>query len=394
MIRRLVLIAGVGIAADATSSKMDFLPLANVRTDPIINPGCLSDHVHTFYGAAASLRPETTYDDLRAADETSGNVKENKSLYWHPTVYMFDSETGIYTAADIWFASAYYVWQTGQPRAFPKGFQMIARGSNKESHAKVECSGPSPCERKNCETTSDSFFPQTACYELEVKLVFPTCWDGRNLDSENHMDHVSYDVDGGQFDGDCPTSHPVKLPEIHFYFRIKEYKGGQYMFSDGSDVYHTDYMSGWDEEELQKVLDECENDSDAASPDAFCQNFFTYRDAPKAKKDDNDIAVTLAGLQPSPPIDPKKTITTEAISGIKQLPRGSCTGKLLPAGTNNGGANNNGDTNNGGTDHEGPADNGNAPVTSGNDSTFSTYLFLNWLLIFLAKFFQEAPFHQ
>ena len=35
----------------ATSIKMDFLPLADVRTDPIINPTCLADHVHTFYGA-------------------------------------------------------------------------------------------------------------------------------------------------------------------------------------------------------------------------------------------------------------------------------------------------------------------------------------------------------
>ena len=34
----------------STSMKMDFLPLADVRTDPIISPTCLADHVHTFYG--------------------------------------------------------------------------------------------------------------------------------------------------------------------------------------------------------------------------------------------------------------------------------------------------------------------------------------------------------
>ena len=65
-----------------TSVKMDFLPLANVRTDPLLNPTCLSDHVHTFYGAKASLRPETTYEEMRATTENSGNVEENKSLYW------------------------------------------------------------------------------------------------------------------------------------------------------------------------------------------------------------------------------------------------------------------------------------------------------------------------
>ena len=73
-------------AAYGVSSKMDFLPLAHVRTDPIVVPQCLSDHVHTYYGATASLRPETTYEDLMAAKGNSGNVKENLSLYWHPTV--------------------------------------------------------------------------------------------------------------------------------------------------------------------------------------------------------------------------------------------------------------------------------------------------------------------
>merc|ERR1719326_686240 len=74
----------------ATSMKMDFLPLGDVRTDPIINPDCLSDHVHTFYGAN-KMRPETTFADLRSADGNSGNVEENKSLYWHPTVYRVEN---------------------------------------------------------------------------------------------------------------------------------------------------------------------------------------------------------------------------------------------------------------------------------------------------------------
>ena len=109
----------------ATSVKMDFLPLGHVRTDPLLNPTCLSDHVHTFYGVNASLRPSTTYSEMRAANGNSGNVEENKSLYWHPTVYKYDPATGLYEIAPIWFASAYYVWETGQPTAFPNGFNMM-----------------------------------------------------------------------------------------------------------------------------------------------------------------------------------------------------------------------------------------------------------------------------
>ena len=177
---------------------MDFLPFGSVRTDPLLNPTCLSDHVHTFYGAKLSVRPETTYTDIRAAPENSGNTEENMSLYWHPTVYMHDKTKDKYELVDIWFGSSYYVWETGQATAFPNGFNMIAYGSQAKSRSQAVCDGPSPCERDDCTSADTSFFPQTACSELEAKLVFPTCWDGVNLTSEDMMSHVSYDVEEGR----------------------------------------------------------------------------------------------------------------------------------------------------------------------------------------------------
>ena len=148
------------------------------------------------------------------------------------------------------------------------------------------CAGESECEREDCTPGTNSFFPQNACWELEVKLIFPSCWDGVSVDSSNHMSHVAYDMSSeGQFDGVCPDSHPVKIPETHFYFRIFE-RGGAYTFSDDIGTYHADYMSGWNATELQRVLDECTNDSDAASPNAWCENHLTFRDAPKRTGDD------------------------------------------------------------------------------------------------------------
>ena len=42
-----------------------------------------------FYGAASDLtmRPEVSYADLRSASGNTGNVEENKSLYWNPVIY-------------------------------------------------------------------------------------------------------------------------------------------------------------------------------------------------------------------------------------------------------------------------------------------------------------------
>ena len=42
-------------------------------------------------------------------------------------------------------------------------------------------------------------------------------------------------------------------------------------------IFHSDYFSGWDETELQRVLDNCENPSEAANPDAFCSDWLTFR---------------------------------------------------------------------------------------------------------------------
>lgn len=91
---------------------------------------------------------------------------------------------------------------------------------------------------------------------------------------------MHYTLDG-ELDGPCPESHPVRLPKIRLFFRIMPYSGGWHTFSDMSSVFHADYMSGWNETKLQTVLDECETESFDANPDSFCEDFLTFRDAPK-----------------------------------------------------------------------------------------------------------------
>merc|ERR1712066_800008 len=98
--------------------KLDFLRLTNVRTDPIINPNGLAAHVHSFFGAAAAA-PSTTYADLRATTGNTGNTEENKSLYWHPTIYKYNKSTGLYTIQDTSLFSTYYIWESGNTTAFP-----------------------------------------------------------------------------------------------------------------------------------------------------------------------------------------------------------------------------------------------------------------------------------
>ena len=82
-----------------------------------------------FYGAVSNvtMRPEVSFNDLRAASGNTGNVEENKSLYWNPVIYQVvnpSSASPTYQMVDVWFASAYYIWTTGQATAFPTGLKM------------------------------------------------------------------------------------------------------------------------------------------------------------------------------------------------------------------------------------------------------------------------------
>ena len=87
---------------------------------------------------------------------------------------------------------------------------------------------------------------------------------------------------------------------------------------------------------LQHVLDNCENESDSASPDAFCSNFLTFRGKPKEEGvQDDDILEDLKTIQPGP-IDIKGTISPEEVTGVSTIPQGACKGILIQPGSSSG----------------------------------------------------------
>lgn len=54
-------------------------------------------------------------------------------------------------------------------------------------------------------------FPTDNCPDgVRAQAVFPSCWDGVNLDSADHKSHMSYPVQAVD-SGDCPASHPKKV---------------------------------------------------------------------------------------------------------------------------------------------------------------------------------------
>jgi len=143
------------------------------------------------------------------------------------------------------------------PLAFPYGFRMVAgdpyrrtqNDSNFEEKAvSIMCIGGTAGEVHG--------FPKTKCDTLRAQVYFPSCWDGKNLDTPNHKSHVAYPAKGDYNGGVCPQSHPVALMSIfyEFFFETNSYADiNRFAFSCGDPTgygYHGDFIMGWTNRDL------------------------------------------------------------------------------------------------------------------------------------------------
>lgn len=84
----------------------------------------------------------------------------------------------------------------GKVTAFKKGFRMLVGNPTyrTEAQAKQFRQLTYTClENINTRTGETLDFPKKPCKAgIMVNVRFPTCWDGVNLDSPDHMSHIAY----------------------------------------------------------------------------------------------------------------------------------------------------------------------------------------------------------
>lgn len=186
----------------------------------------------------------------------------NRSSYWIPA--LIDTTTGlpVMPISDVvfYYKAGYDGIASEAIRPVPKDLRMIAGDAMNAApgsanvyqwvcHNNYPQNGPSI---QNCAVGD----------ELELRVFFPQCWNGENLDSPDHKSHMAY------ANGSCPPTHPIPLPEISLNVRWAITRPNQSAtWRLSSDTYtgpagysaHADFWGAWDATTMQTLVTNCIN---------------------------------------------------------------------------------------------------------------------------------------
>lgn len=186
----------------------------------------------------ASMDP-ATHDLPSASTCTSCTFSEDFSNYWTAVLY-FRARNGTYKRVPQYASEGltadggitiYYIASPDASvnvTAFTPGFRMLVGDAtaNSPGTAKKVCHRCMPATgdnlNLNCAAPDSETLPTGFCVGgIRSVITFPTCWDGKNTDSADHMSHVAYPIfdesqNGVGAEGACPSTHPVKIPQVMY----------------------------------------------------------------------------------------------------------------------------------------------------------------------------------
>lgn len=278
--------AGVGTQGDPQGAfRFICNPAHLAYDDPIVYPNQPGkSHLHQFYGNTGA-NAASTYDSLRTSGQSTCMSPLNRSSYWQAA--MLDGKGNAVRPDAI---AVYYKRRpksdpkcsltSGDPQAqgncvnlpnglkFIFGYDMI---TGKAPTGKLWFN----CQNQGAVTGAVSghyaTIPQAMANcpvgaQFGTIIEAPDCWDGKNLDSANHRDHVAYSSYGTWGYLKCPTTHPFVIPQFTLgsWFTTDANKAGWRFSSDDmlptlphGTTFHADFFMAWEPTVKQIWHDHC-----------------------------------------------------------------------------------------------------------------------------------------
>ncbi|KAL2135440.1 hypothetical protein VTI74DRAFT_8542 [Chaetomium olivicolor] len=282
-------------------------PLTTCRADPIISPGGPSSHVHTVMGAS-NFGLNATGESLSQSSCTTAKVKADRSAYWFPTLYFQDPDTGLLEQVKFFYMNVYYFFDATNDniKAFPLGLQMVSgnamlrQAPSKSGDLQLDpAKGPVQPAQITCPRSgfnppswpsgsdgsmagiqdsqnkgSGTGFPFQDCdgyaSPMRIDVHFPSCYNPA-AGLTNYRNNMQFPTDAGNGKLDCPPGW-IHVPHLFFEsywdthslaprFQKLIGKASPFVFSNGDTTgfsAHGDFISGWDEAELQHIIDTCD----------------------------------------------------------------------------------------------------------------------------------------
>jgi hypothetical protein len=253
------------------------------RDDAIVHPGVANaSHLHTYFGNTGANFASTADSLLHSGNSTCDGGPVNRSAYWVPSMIDTLDRRPIAPAANmVYYKGDYRFDISGAVQPIPAGLRMITGNSRNTDPAKGtanwSCTGPLG-DGPTAKTITGALAGGkcVAGNDLAMTIDYPVCWDGVNLDSPDHMSHMSNPeqflssaTNPPSFQWRCPSSHPVVFPHVSFNVRYRINDNAQVArwrlssdFSVDSNLPagitgHADAFFAWNPEIMKTFVDKC-----------------------------------------------------------------------------------------------------------------------------------------
>jgi Domain of unknown function (DUF1996) len=379
--KRIVLLALTYVAtADAIIERLFFslnAHLVDTRLDPLVNPDSCAAHVHSVFGSIdfastitrGDFNDPNWQDDTGKADQTTSHIVPNRSMYWAPSLYIYNPADQLYYIVPS-FSRSYYRVEYRQGdissiKPIPQFLRLFVGDASRRTewadsdvHDHISWTVRSNRQVTNHIDHGDWRYlrnnPRLAADEdqLEMNIDFPNCLqvndDGTPvLSSPNFRSHASYADDGLV----CPDEFPYHIPIVNLEVRynleaMRELLGREVV--DNIDAWHmsnldssgasahADFVSGTESASSVMVLRlfrSCCSHTMFSQlpctgwPEEFIANaieFCRRNTGPQCLAGKYESIDTNAAERRDVALRPNMMLPNEEISPVRRIPQGDC----------------------------------------------------------------------